>query len=491
MADVCMIVEGAYPYITGGVSSWIHALIGNLPNITFAIVHIGARPDPGRQMRYRLPENVVSFQEIFLNDASAVKKPVRKKNVVLKDIQVLHKAIAMGGTYDAEQVIPPLKKSGFVGLTPADLLFASAGWDILISLYKEHAAQQSFVDFFWTFRQTYLPIITLCQARLPDAQVYHAVSTGFSGFSAALTKIRAGRPFLLTEHGLYTREREIEIAQSEWMEQLVANDAEKRQRMNFFQSWWLNIYRFMERLSYDQANVVISITGVNQVYQRSCGAANDKLRLIPNGIDTTQLSGLRVQNTQVKDRFHVGFVGRIVPIKDVKTFLRAIQIAYQKIPELEVYLIGPTDEDEAYYQDCLRLVEMLNLPEIVHFTGRADVKQYYREIDVLVLTSLSEGQPLVILEGNCAGIPVVATNVGACVELLQGVTPEDRSLGVSGLITPVASPQETASAIIQLWRNPALRTRMAEAAMERVRRFYSQEQLYTAYRMLYESFIRR
>jgi len=83
----------------------------------------------------------------------------------------------------------------------------------------------------------------------------------------------------------------------------------------------------------------------------------------------------------------------------------------------------------------------------------ADVKKYYSQIDVLVLTSLSEGQPLVILEGNCAGVPVVATDVGACRELLMGVSPEDQALGASGLITPVTSPQKTAAAIIQRrWR---------------------------------------
>jgi glycosyltransferase involved in cell wall biosynthesis len=117
------------------------------------------------------------------------------------------------------------------------------------------------------------------------------------------------------------------------------------------------------------------------------------------------------------------------------------------------------------------------------------VKKYYSQIDVLVLTSLSEGQPLVILEGNCAGVPAVATDVGACRELLMGVSPEDQALGASGLITPVASPQETAGAIIQLWRDKDLRLRMGCAGRERTQRYYRQEQLYSSYAKLYQRYM--
>ena len=48
MADICLIVEGAYPYVMGGVSSWIQSLVTNLPSVTFAIMYIGSIPDPQR-----------------------------------------------------------------------------------------------------------------------------------------------------------------------------------------------------------------------------------------------------------------------------------------------------------------------------------------------------------------------------------------------------------------------------------------------------------
>ena len=242
-------------------------------------------------------------------------------------------------------------------------------------------------------------------------------------------------------------------------------------------------------MTYDVADAVISISGVNQPYQQAHGAAKHKLSLIPNGINIEQLDGMRLKYAEYSDHFVVGFVGRIVSIKDVKTLICALKIASKVIPHLQAYFVGPTDEEESYYQECQRLVALLNLEHIICFTGPADVKIYYQRIDVLVLTSLSEGQPLVILEGNCAGIPVIATDVGACRELLLGITPEDQALGPSGLLTPVASPQETAHAMITLWQDKNMRLQMGQAGQERVRRFYRQEQLYKTYMGLYRGYI--
>ena len=488
-ADVCLIVEGAYPYVTGGVSSWMQSLITNLPDVTFAIMYIGAAPDPERKALYTLPANVVELREVFLNDVEHMRKSkgTKKASSLWHEFFMLHEVIAGGKHYDVQHLLSLLRQPGFAGLGVANLYHDRESWDILVKLYEVHASEQSFVDFFWTFRYTYLPIFTIFEAVLPQARVYHAVSTGFSGLLGALTKIRTGCPFLVTEHGIYTREREIEIVQSNWIEQPQLSYRAVRNRMSFFQEWWFNIYRFMEKMSYDSADALISITGVNQSYQVKHGAAQQKLQLIPNGINVQQLAQLQQHKEQnATDSFLIGFVGRIVPIKDVKTFIRALKIASQTIPHFEAYLVGPTEEDLAYFRECQQLVEMLNMTDSVHFTGSADVKTYYSKLDVLVLTSLSEGQPLVILEGSCAGIPVVATDVGACRELLMGIAEEDQALGESGFVTPVASPDATARAMIQLWQDSDLRLRMGRAGQERVQRYYQQEQLYRSYKDLYQ-----
>jgi glycosyltransferase involved in cell wall biosynthesis len=130
---------------------------------------------------------------------------------------------------------------------------------------------------------------------------------------------------------------------------------------------------------------------------------------------------------------------------------------------------------------------MFDLQKHVVYTGRANVVEYYRQMHLMILTSVSEGQPLVILEAHCAGVPVVATNVGACEELLYGYTPEDRALGPSGIVTAVASPQETAEAIVRIAKNPQLHAAMVQAGIDRVERFYSEEDLNRTYLEIYET----
>ncbi|MFN3432089.1 MAG: GT4 family glycosyltransferase PelF, partial [Candidatus Sericytochromatia bacterium] len=134
---------------------------------------------------------------------------------------------------------------------------------------------------------------------------------------------------------------------------------------------------------------------------------------------------------------------------------------------------------------CLELVAQLKLESVVTFTGKVNVKEWLARLDLNVLTSVSESQPLVILEAAAAGVPSVASDVGACRELLEGRTSEDAALGPSGLITPVVSPDATAEAIVALARDPDRHAAMAAAGIERVTRFYHQDAVLRYYRRLY------
>jgi len=117
-----------------------------------------------------------------------------------------------------------------------------------------------------------------------------------------------------------------------------------------------------------------------------------------------------------------------------------------------------------------------------------DVKAYYPQLHLQVLTSISEGQPLVILEGYCCGLPCVSTKVGACSEMIDGLTEHDRLLGSSGLVTPVCNPQATAEAILQILLNPSLHQQMCETAVKRVTQFYDHQQMVAAYRRIYHHY---
>src|SRR5690606_19530174 len=145
---------------------------------------------------------------------------------------------------------------------------------------------------------------------------------------------------------------------------------------------------------------------------------------------------------------------------------KACHAALHKVA-LEVEIIGPAGEDPIYAERCRTLVEQLGRGESIRFVGPRPAAEIYRELDVVLLTSHSEGQPLVILEAYAAGIPVVATDVGACREMIEGRTLADRQLGPSGIVTHIASPDETAAALVRLARDPALRHKMGAAGRRR------------------------
>jgi glycosyltransferase involved in cell wall biosynthesis len=134
---------------------------------------------------------------------------------------------------------------------------------------------------------------------------------------------------------------------------------------------------------------------------------------------------------------------------------------------------------------------MLGLERVVRFTGFVDPGELFPRLDCLVLTSLSEGQPLVLLEAMAAGVPSVTTDVGACRELLEGTSPEDRALGPSGIVCPIADHVAVARAIERCARDGELRARLIEAGIARVDRYYRRENVQAIYLELYERYRNR
>jgi len=182
-------------------------------------------------------------------------------------------------------------------------------------------------------------------------------------------------------------------------------------------------------------------------------------------------------------------MGRVVPIKDIKTFIRACKIIHDELPHMEVLLMGPIDEDEDYYKECQVLIEALSLENVIQFKGKVQVKEYYPKLDILVLTSISEGQPIVILEAHACGIPVVATDVGGCRELLEGSDLEDQLIGPSGIVTPICRPELTAQAVLKILKNPELYESMSQAAKKRVNKYYQLDYTIASYQVLYARYM--
>ena len=117
------------------------------------------------------------------------------------------------------------------------------------------------------------------------------------------------------------------------------------------------------------------------------------------------------------------------------------------------------------------------------FTGSIDVTQYLGRMDCTILTSISEGQPLTLLEGFAAHLPAIATDVGNCRGLIYG---EDDEFGEAGIITHVMNVTEIADAMVKLSTSPKLCEKMAEAGFERVNNKYTTELMKARYKNIYE-----
>ena len=161
---------------------------------------------------------------------------------------------------------------------------------------------------------------------------------------------------------------------------------------------------------------------------------------------------------------YLGAVLRVTPIKDVKTMIQAFAFAKKEVPNIKLWIMGPCEEDEEYAQECFELVEALQVSDIV-FTGRIDVKDYLGKMDFTMLTSISEGQPLTILESFAAHKPVIATDVGNCRELIYGA---GDSYGTAGILTHIMNIEEIAGAITELAQNKEERLQMGENGYRRV-----------------------
>ena len=488
-ADVCLILEGTYPYVTGGVSAWIHQLVTALPELRFAIFHISATSGETHEPRYQMPPNVVSLVDVGIHGGD---EPAGKSHGMdpasWETIFRYHEELKDGRADGLGDLLRQIAPHPGAGPSVHDYIYGKPSWDIVRRLYESRASHISFLDYFWTWRFTHLPMFRLLHAPVPEAALYHTVSTGWAGLVAATQRVRHDRPMLLTEHGIYSRERRMEIDQAEWIYVQQQAPMTLSAGPGFFKELWTRLFEHLSRITYAHADRIVTIFEGNRQAQIRDGADPAKTLVVPNGINMEPLAALpRVE--AAPGEFRIGFVGRVVPIKDVKTFIRAVKIVSAVLPGATAVIAGPGDEDPQYLDECRVLAATLGIAERVEFTGRVDVEQIYPRIDVLVLTSISEGLPLVILEAAAAGIPVVSTDVGACRELLEGSQPADRALGASGLVTGLADPGATAQAMLSLARDPGLREEMGRAARNRVRAHYQESDLIRRYREIYTDMI--
>ncbi|MCA9470910.1 MAG: GT4 family glycosyltransferase PelF [Nitrospirales bacterium] len=489
--DIALLLEGTYPYVSGGVSSWVHQIIQAFPEFRFGLVFIGGHPGEYGDMRYVLPEHVVHLEAHYVhaNHDQPPIKPVEGDTHVFRFIDELHTAMrapeSCPHAVDLTQQMLALLTTCPEALQE-QFLYSEPAWDFLCQTYRRHCTDPSFVDFFWTVRKMHEPIWMLGKvaASLIPAKVYHTVSTGYAGFLGALLHHRTGRPLILSEHGIYTKERRIDLFQMTSFRDNRSLIEKRADHLGYFQQLWIRFFEILGTLCYDAANPIISLYEVNRQRQIHDGADERRTLTIPNGIPVERFEPLRASRPSHPPPI-LCLIGRVVPIKDVKTFIRAMRTVVNRMPEAQGWIAGPEDEDKDYVQDCKHLTESLGLTQHVRFMGFQNVHELLPQIGLLILSSISEALPLVVLEGFAAGVPAVTTDVGACRQLIEGEGILKDQAGRAGAVVSMANPTALAEAALSLLTDTDAWRAAQKAGITRVESFYTQRQMIDHYRSIY------
>lgn len=225
-----------------------------------------------------------------------------------------------------------------------------------------------------------------------------------------------------------------------------------------------NVLTALVRWIFTRVALITTVSDALRQKVLTFGITPDKVRTIPNGIDCHRFRPL--PKTEMRDRLHlpadhqiVLWVGRLIPIKGLEFLLQAIPTILQAHPQTLFVLVGAGELE----QELRAAVQQMGLSEAVRFPGKIsseEVPLWLNAADMLVLPSLNEGRPNVVLEAMACELPVVATRVGGIPELVED--------GETGFLIPPKTVAPLSARINELLDNPSLRRQMAQAGRQKI-----------------------
>jgi len=273
----------------------------------------------------------------------------------------------------------------------------------------------------------------LRRERISALHVHHTGALILCGIPARLARVRV----VMTEHAL------------QW-----------RARGPLYHKLALRYCRYA-----DEVTVVEPALG--EYFRSELAVPAAKLHYVANGVRLAERSAARITPMRQRlgiaaDVFAYFYIGRLDPVKDLGTLLGAFAaLPADVLSRARLYLVG--DGSERALLETTR--DSLGLGDRVTFLGvRTDVADVLMAADALVMSSTSEGLPMVLLEAMAAGVPCIATAVGGIPKLFG----EDRGLGV-----PVQDAGKLAAAMAEVARSPELRQRLVGNALTNLREHYA------------------
>ena len=165
---ICIVAEGCYPYVVGGVSSWIHSMIKIFPEYQFVVLAIVANRSLRGKFVYDLPENVVEVHELYLEDADWRPKELKRAaRLKLNEREYAAlRSLLMNQNVDWDTLFSFFGEKEF---SLNELLMGEDFFRAVQECYTVRYAGAVFSDFLWTMRSMYLPLFLTLGMRLPLA----------------------------------------------------------------------------------------------------------------------------------------------------------------------------------------------------------------------------------------------------------------------------------------------------------------------------------
>jgi len=466
--EVTLLTEGTYPYVHGGVSVWCDQLVQGMPDVRFHVLGITGS---GREPHvWELPPQVVSVSSAPLWGRTPGGAAPRGRD--------LRRFLA-----GYERFLLSLLDSDFEHHFADELYelaeFALTGGSLTAALRSEGALRS--LQALWSrpFLATHAARPTLQDAlqatdllehalrplavQPPSRGVAHAVTGGLAVLPGLTARRFHGVPLLLSEHGIYLRERYLSYrtAPYRWPVKALI----------------LGFFRLLATEGYRGADLITPCNRYNRRWEERGGCDPDRIRTIYNGVDPELFpyAGPEPETPTLT------WAGRIDPIKDLETLVRAFALVVAELPDARLRLFGGVPAGgEAYREQLDRLTAELGVAGQVTFEGRIDtVRHAYAAGNVVMLSSISEGFPFSLIEAMACGRATVSTDVGGVPE----------AVGDTGLVVPPREPETMARAALGLLRDPARRTALGSAARERVLAQFTLERTVATFRSLYRALL--
>lgn len=247
------------------------------------------------------------------------------------------------------------------------------------------------------------------------------------------------------------------------------------------------LYRHLDISLMRRFDHLIAVSQATKDEMTAAGIPSPRISVIHNSIDTEMWSSHRV-TTDLRKEWDIGrafpvigYAGRLMPEKDLDTWLRSAALIAKKYPQARFVLVGE-GRDNAMLNHLQRLATTLGIAKQVIFPGYFDnLPPAYTTFDIFLLSSRREGLPNSVLEAMAMGIPVVTTDVAGTKELVVE--------GETGFILPQGDADGLAEAVMALADCDQLRLRMGLAGRKRVEHKFSFDHRLRRVEALYEQIL--